>query len=231
MSAFNKKKSLWLFIALFIFISSQCLSCNFWVPQPTQESRGVLMARITTTENYWATLPVFLMTCSISAMLEVSRRASYLARIFKTGLSLIHHCSFGIRCLQKKQSAKWIIRRIHWCQLLAITPGQWGTTCNWQSHKHMNDFAGFTLFPTRLKIHAQYFDWNNKMSHSKSTCSLRSVRGWKIKDLFFMPSTQAESLELAKMRPGDLKFNTYISTWITYQAPKASNFFQSPPCR
>lgn len=34
-----------------------------------------------------------------------------------------------------------------------------------------------------------------------SVISLSSVRGWKTKDLFLMPSTQAESGELAKMRP------------------------------
>lgn len=38
-------------------------------------------------------------------------------------------------------------------------------------------------------------------SHSKSVCCLSSARGWKTKALLLMPNTQAESGELAKMRP------------------------------
>ena len=38
-------------------------------------------------------------------------------------------------------------------------------------------------------------------SHSMSVWSLSSTRGWNTRDLFFMPSTQAESGELAKIRP------------------------------
>lgn len=40
-----------------------------------------------------------------------------------------------------------------------------------------------------------------KTSYSKSVWSLRSARDVKTKALFFIPSTQAESAELAKMRP------------------------------
>lgn len=39
-------------------------------------------------------------------------------------------------------------------------------------------------------------------SYSKSVSSLSSARGWKTKDLLFMPNTQAESGELANIRPG-----------------------------
>jgi hypothetical protein len=42
-------------------------------------------------------------------------------------------------------------------------------------------------------------------TYSKSVSSLREVRGWKIRDRLFMPSTQAESGVLAKIRPGDTK--------------------------
>lgn len=42
-------------------------------------------------------------------------------------------------------------------------------------------------------------------TYSKSVSSLREARGWKTRDLFFMPSTQAESGMLAKIRPGDTK--------------------------
>ena len=41
-------------------------------------------------------------------------------------------------------------------------------------------------------------------SYSKSVSSLSSARGWKTKALFLMPSTQAESAELAKIRPAGL---------------------------
>ena len=40
------------------------------------------------------------MTCSMAALSVVSSWISYLARIFKMGLSLSHHWVFGIRCLQ-----------------------------------------------------------------------------------------------------------------------------------
>lgn len=44
-----------------------------------------------------------------------------------------------------------------------------------------------------------------KMTYSKSVCSLSSARDVKTKALFLMPSTQAESGELAKMRPEGLR--------------------------
>lgn len=47
-----------------------------------------------------------------------------------------------------------------------------------------------------------------KTSYSKSVCCLSSARGVKTKDLFFMPNTQAESGELAKMRPVGLRLKT-----------------------
>lgn len=49
-------------------------------------------------------------------------------------------------------------------------------------------------------------------SYSKSVSSLSSARGWKTKDLFFMPNTQAVSGEFANIRPG--RRDIYISTLI-----------------
>lgn len=46
-------------------------------------------------------------------------------------------------------------------------------------------------------------------SYSKSVSSLSSARGWKTKDLFFMPNTQAVSGEFANIRPEGQKI--YIS--------------------
>lgn len=46
------------------------------------------------------------------------------------------------------------------------------------------------------------------MAYSKSVCSLSSARDVKTKVLFLMPSTQAESGELAKMRPEGLRLKT-----------------------
>lgn len=40
-----------------------------------------------------------------------------------------------------------------------------------------------------------------RVSYSKSVSAFRSARGWKVSALFLMPSTQAESGVLAKMRP------------------------------
>lgn len=45
-------------------------------------------------------------------------------------------------------------------------------------------------------------------SYSKSVNPLSSNRGWKTKDLFFIPRTQAESGELAKIRPGSWQKKT-----------------------
>lgn len=55
------------------------------------------------------TRPVFLMTCSMAVTSEVSiSTVSYLARIFRMGLSLSHHSVFGIRCLWREEG------RVEW---------------------------------------------------------------------------------------------------------------------
>lgn len=42
---------------------------------------------------------LFCLTCSMSALSEVSSSMLYLARIFRMGRSFSHHCSLGMRCL------------------------------------------------------------------------------------------------------------------------------------
>lgn len=46
------------------------------------------------------------------------------------------------------------------------------------------------------------------MTYSKSVSSFSSERGWKVSALFLMPSTQAESGVLAKIRPNRCKGET-----------------------
>lgn len=47
-----------------------------------------------------------------------------------------------------------------------------------------------------------YNMWARKyISYSKSVSSFNSARGWKVSALFLIPSTQAESAVLAKIRP------------------------------
>lgn len=45
----------------------------------------------------------FRLTCSKWACSEVSKSISYLARILRMGLSFSHHCSLGMRCLQRNE--------------------------------------------------------------------------------------------------------------------------------
>lgn len=55
--------------------------------------------------------------------------------------------------------------------------------------------------PSNMLLVVQLSHVENKASYSKSVCSFSSARGWKVSALFFMPSTQAESGVLAKIRP------------------------------
>lgn len=45
----------------------------------------------------------FRVMCSRWACSEVSKSISYLARILRMGLSFSHHCSLGMRCLQRNE--------------------------------------------------------------------------------------------------------------------------------
>lgn len=61
------------------------------------------------------------------------------------------------------------------------------------------------------------------VSYSKSVSPFRSARGWKVSALFLMPSTQAESGVLAKMRPeGHRKWNSAVNT------PCNARYYQPP---
>lgn len=78
--------------------------------------------------------------------------------------------------------------------------------------KHKGIWGGGDKLEERMSslggIQAQLYGHAGKTSYSKSVWSLSSARDVKTKALFFMPSTQAESGELAKMRPEGLRLKT-----------------------
>lgn len=85
------------------------------------------------------------------------------------------------------------------------------------------DEGSFHIFTIKHVTHSTLSHMEKYASYSKSVSSFRSARGWKVSALFLMPSTQAESGVLAKIRPkGHRKWDGSVNR------PWNAHYYQPP---